>query len=104
MELGPTEGTTWLLTIQEGKDAPEKELARSKGPTVRVSDAVFPGIKIEDGNGVVFVADVGQDNEPEPDEVMDVEADATGQLTKVNAEKLYLLAMPLADRNLFVAL
>ena len=104
LELGPTEGTTWLLTIQEGKDAPEKELARSKGPTVRVSDAVFPGIKIEDGNGVVFVADVGQDNEPEPDEVMDVEADATGQLTKVNAEKLYLLAMPLADRNLFVAL
>ena len=39
-----------------------------------------------------------------PDEVMDVEADATGQLTKTNAEKLYLLVMPLADRNLFVAL
>ena len=39
-----------------------------------------------------------------PDEVMDVEADATGQLTKANAEKLYLLVMPLADRNLFVAL
>ena len=34
----------------------------------------------------------------------DVEADATGQLTKTNAEKLYLLVMPLADRNLFVAL
>ena len=39
-----------------------------------------------------------------PDEVIDVEADATGQLTKINAEKLYLLVMPLADRNLFVAL
>ena len=39
-----------------------------------------------------------------PNEVMDVEADATGQLTKTNAEKLYLLVMPLADRNLFVAL
>ena len=39
-----------------------------------------------------------------PDEVVDVEADATGQLTKINAEKLYLLVMPLADRNLFVAL
>ena len=39
-----------------------------------------------------------------PDEVVDVEADATGQLTKANAEKLYLLVMPLADRNLFVAL
>ena len=39
-----------------------------------------------------------------PDEVTDVEADATGQLTKANAEKFYLLVMPLADRNLFVAL
>ena len=39
-----------------------------------------------------------------PDEVMDIEADATGQLTKTNAEKLFLLVMPLADRNLFVAL
>ena len=39
-----------------------------------------------------------------PDEVVDVEADATGQLTKANAEKFYLLVMPLADRNLFVAL
>ena len=39
-----------------------------------------------------------------PDEVVDAEADATGQLTKANAEKLYLLVMPLADRNLFVAL
>ena len=39
-----------------------------------------------------------------PDEVMDVEADVTGQLTKANAEKLFLLVMPLADRNLFVAL
>ena len=39
-----------------------------------------------------------------PDEVVDVEADATGQLTKTNAEKFYLLVMPLADRNLFVAL
>ena len=40
----------------------------------------------------------------EPDEGMNVEADATGQLTKANAEKFYLLVMPLADRNLFVAL
>jgi len=40
----------------------------------------------------------------QPDEINDVEADATGQLTKTNAEKLYLLVMPLADRNLFVAL
>ena len=39
-----------------------------------------------------------------PNEVVDVEADATGQLTKANAEKLVLLVMPLADRNLFVAL
>ena len=39
-----------------------------------------------------------------PDEVVDVEADATGHLTKTNAEKFYLLLMPLADRNLFVAL
>ena len=39
-----------------------------------------------------------------PDEVVDVEADATGQLTKNNAEKFYLLVMPLADRNLFMAL
>ena len=39
-----------------------------------------------------------------PDEVVDVEADGTGQLTKTNAEKLYMLLMPLADRNLFVAL
>ena len=39
-----------------------------------------------------------------PDEVVDVETDATGQLTKTNAEKLFLLVMPLADRNLFVAL
>ena len=38
------------------------------------------------------------------DDVNDVEADPTGQLTKVNAEKLFLLVMPLADRNLFVAL
>ena len=38
------------------------------------------------------------------DEVVDVEADATGQLTKTNAEKFYLLVMPLADRNLFVVL
>ena len=36
--------------------------------------------------------------------MIDVEADATGQLTKTNADKLYLLVMPLADRNLFVAL
>ena len=40
----------------------------------------------------------------EPNEVVDVEADATGQLTKTNAEKFYMLVMPLADRNLFVAL
>ena len=40
----------------------------------------------------------------QPDEIIDVEADATGQLTKTNAEKLFLLVMPLADRNLFVAL
>ena len=39
-----------------------------------------------------------------PDEMVDVEVDVTGQLTKTNAEKFYLLAMPLADRNLFVAL
>ena len=39
-----------------------------------------------------------------PDEVIDVEADETGQLTKIGAEKFYLLVMPLADRNLFVAL
>ena len=38
------------------------------------------------------------------DDVNDVEADPTGQLTKINAEKLFLLVMPLADRNLFVAL
>ena len=38
------------------------------------------------------------------DDVNDVEADPTGQLTKTNAEKLFLLVMPLADRNLFVAL
>ena len=111
----PPESTTWLLTIQEGKDQPETELARSVGPTIRVSDAVFTNIKVEDGdNGMVtvvdvqmeatatLISDVGQDNEP--DEVVDVEADATGQLTKANAEKLYLLVMPLADRNLFVAL
>ena len=30
-----------------------------------------------------------------PDEVMDVEADTIGQLTKANAEKFYLLVMPL---------
>ena len=40
----------------------------------------------------------------QPDEITDVDADATGQLTKTNAEKLFLLVMPLADRNLFVAL
>ena len=39
-----------------------------------------------------------------PNDVVDVEADATGQLIKTNAEKLYMLVMPLADRNLFVAL
>ena len=39
-----------------------------------------------------------------PDEVMDVEADATGQLTKTNAEKFFVLVTPLADRNLYVAL
>ena len=100
--LEPTEGTTWLLTVQEGKDQPETELARSEGPTVQVSDAVFSSIKVQDGNDAVIV--VGEDNEPEPDEVMGVEADATGQLTKANAEKLYFLVMPLADRNLFVAL
>ena len=38
------------------------------------------------------------------DDITNVEADATGQLTKTDAEKLYLLVMPLADRNLFVAL
>ena len=109
------EGTTWMLTTQEGKDQPVTELARSEGPTVRVTDAVFSNIKVEDGeDGTVIVvdvqtaatatetSDVGQDGEP--DEVVDVEADATGQLTKANAEKLYLLVMPLADRNLFVAL
>ena len=103
--------STWLFTIQEGKDEPETELARSEGPTARVSDAVFSIIKVKEGeDGTMIVVDVqtmathdvGQDNEPE--EVLDVEADATGQLTKANAEKLYLLVMPLADRNLFVAL
>ena len=39
------------------------------------------------------------------DEVTDVEVDsATGQLTKVNAEKLFFVVIPLADRNLFTAL
>ena len=109
----PAESTTWLLTVQDGKDQPETELARSEEPTLRVSDAVFSNIKVEDGeDGAVIVVDVQtaatmtpdveQDNEP--DEVVDVEADATGQLNKANAEKLYMLVMPLADRNLFVAL
>ena len=109
----PAESTTWLFTIQDGKDQPETELARSDAPTMRVSDAVFSTIKVSEGeNGMVIVADVQtavtvspditQDNEP--DEVVDVEADAMGQLTKANAEKLYLLVMPLADCNLFVAL
>ena len=109
----PPESTTWLLTTLEGEDQLETELARSEGPTMRVADAVFSNIKVEDGeDGTVIVVDiqtaatatpdVGQDNEP--DEVVEVEADAAGQLTKANAEKLYLLVMPLADRNLFVAL
>ena len=104
-----TPGSTWLLTIQEGKDQPETELARSEEPTVRVTDAVFTNLKVKEGeDGTVIVVDVqttpdvGQDNEP--DDALDVEADATGHLTKTNAEKLYLLVMPLADRNLFVAL
>ena len=107
------ENTTWLFTIQDGKDQPEAELARSDAPTAGISDAVFSTIKVSKGeNGTVIVADVQtamtvspdvtQDNEP--DEVVDVEADTTGQLTKANAEKFYLLVMPLADRNLFVAL
>ena len=40
----------------------------------------------------------------QPDEVTDVITDTSGQLNKANAEKLFLLVMPLADRNLFVAL
>ena len=106
----PAESTTWLFTMQEGKDQPEMELARSEGPTVRVSDAVFTNIKVKEGeDGTVIVvdiqsttSDIAQDKEP--DEVVDVDADTTGQMTKANAEKLYLLVMPLADRNLFVAL
>ena len=41
-----------------------------------------------------------------PDEVVDVELDIDAglQLKKDDAEKLFLLVMPLADRNLFVAL
>ena len=41
-----------------------------------------------------------------PDEVVDVELDVDSglQLKKDDAEKLFLLVMPLADRNLFVAL
>ena len=109
----PAENTTWLFTIQDDKDQPETELARSDAPTVGVSDAVFSTIKVSEGeNGTVIVAGVqlaitvSPDVAPvnEPDEVMDVEADAMGQLTKNNAEKFYLLVMPLADRNLFVAL
>ena len=109
----PAECTTWIFTMQDGKDQPETELSRSDVPTILVSDAVFSTIKVNEGeNGTVIVADVQsvvtvspdvtQDNEP--DEVIDVEADATGQLTKTDAEKFYLLVMLLADRNLFVAL
>ena len=107
------ESTTWLFTIQDGKDQPEIELARSDVPTARVSDAVFSTIKVSEGeNGTVIVTNiqsamtVSPDVTPvnEPNEVLDVEADATGQLSKTNAEKLFLLVMPLADRNLFVAL
>ena len=106
------ESTLWLFTMQEGKDQPEKELARSKEPTVRVSDAIFPIIKVEDGEDRTVIVtdvqtavslDIGQDND-DPDEVDDFETDAAGQLTKDKAEKLYLLVMPLADRNLYVAL
>ena len=39
-----------------------------------------------------------------PDEVKDAQADAVGQLTKPNAEKLFMIVMPLADRDLFYAL
>ena len=108
----PAESTPWLFTIQDGKNQPETELARSNAPTVHVSDAVFSTIKVsKGGNGTVIVVDlqtaitVSPDvtSVNEPDEVVDVEADAMGQLTKNNAEKFYLLVMPLADRNLFVA-
>ena len=109
----PPESTTWIFTMQVGKDQSETVLARSEGPTLRVSHAVFTNFKVEDGeDGTVVVVDVqtaatatpdvGQDIGP--DEVVDAEADATGQLTKTHAERLYLLVMPLADRNLFVAL
>ena len=112
-ESNPAESTTWLFTVQVSKDQPETELSRSDAPTAGVSDAVFSTIKVSEGeNGTVIVTDiqsamtvspdVTQDNEP--DEMVDVEADAKGQLTKTNAEKFYLLVMPLADRNLFVAL
>ena len=43
------------------------------------------------------MADTTNDN-------VEVDLDATGKLNKTNAEKLFLLVMPLADRNLFVAL
>ena len=40
-----------------------------------------------------------------PEDMEDVEADATtGMLTKVQAQKLFLLVMPLADRNLYTSL
>ena len=56
-----------------------------------------------------FVVNVLLSHEPkvrnnQSDELIDIEADATGQLTKANAEKLFFLVMPLADKNLFVAL
>ena len=40
-----------------------------------------------------------------PEDMEDVEADATtGMLTKLQAQKLFLLVMPLADRNLYTSL
>ena len=40
-----------------------------------------------------------------PEDMEDVEADATtGMLTKIQAQKLFLLVMPLADRNLYTSL
>jgi serine/threonine protein kinase/ankyrin repeat protein len=48
------------------------------------------------------VGQMGQVEQEVGEREMDL--DSTGQLTKANAERLYLLVMPLADRNLFVAL
>ena len=104
-----TQGTIWLLTMQEGNDVrSEVELARSQGPTVRVFDAVFSSIKVDEGiDGTVNVVDivVVDYNNQTADDMLELDVDSiAGQLTKNNAEKFYFLVMPLAERNLFVAL